>query len=168
MRSKVEIEGITKVKEYLNELSELLINVVEEGASIGFLPPISNQDARKYWETVLSPEVVLLVAKTNNQIAGSVQLHLSTKQNGGHRAEIAKLMTHPDFRRMGIGRLLMQEAETVAKQVGRSLIVLDTREGDASNYLYRSLGYIQGGSIPNYARSASGELDATIIYYKNI
>lgn len=168
MGYKVEIERITEIEEYLDGLSELLMNVVEDGASIGFLPPISKQDAMQYWKNVLSPEVVLLVAKSNNQIAGTVQLHLSMKQNGGHRAEIAKLMAHSEYRRMGIGRLLMEKAEAVAKQAGRSLIVLDTREGDASNNLYRSLGYIQAGYIPNYAKSAGGELDATIIYYKNI
>ncbi len=57
-------------------------------------------------------------------------------------------------RRNGIGQLLMQKAEEKAKQKDRSLLVLDTREGDPSNNLYTSLGYIQAGRIPNYARSA--------------
>jgi ribosomal protein S18 acetylase RimI-like enzyme len=117
---------------------------------------------------VLNPEVILFVAKINNQIVGSVQLHLCTKQNGGHRAEIAKLMTHPNYRRIGIGRLLMQKAEERANQESRSLLILDTREGDPSNHLYTSMGYIQAGRIPNYAKSANGELHATIFYYKNL
>jgi ribosomal protein S18 acetylase RimI-like enzyme len=77
------------------------------------------------------------------------------------------MLAHPGYRRNGIGRLLMQRAEERAKQDGRSLLVLDTREGDPSNHLYTSLGYIRAGRIPNYAKSASGELDATIFYYKN-
>ncbi|PFK43305.1 GNAT family N-acetyltransferase [Bacillus cereus] len=167
MNIDVKMEQVCLIEDHLNELSELLIKVVEDGASIGFLPPIGKVDAENYWETALSPEVILLVATCNNQIAGSVQLQLSTKQNGSHRAEIAKLMTHPDYRRNGIGRLLMQKAEEIAKQKGRSLLVLDTREGDPSNKLYTSLGYIQAGRIPNYAKSANGELAATIFYYKN-
>ncbi|MED1561770.1 GNAT family N-acetyltransferase [Alkalihalobacillus alcalophilus] len=150
----------------MNELSELLIQVVEGDASIGFLPPLPLADATKYWSSVLEPEVVLFVAKINNQIVGSVQLQLCAKQHGRHRAEIAKLMTHPHYRRNGIGRSLMNKAEERAKKERRSLLVLDTREGDPSNQLYTSLGYIQAGRIPNYAKSANGELDATIFYYK--
>jgi ribosomal protein S18 acetylase RimI-like enzyme len=166
--SDVKIEQLISIGEHIDELSELLIQIVEDGASIGFLPPLKHSEAIKYWENALNPEVILFVAKINNQIVGSVQLHLCTKQNGSHRAEIAKLMTHPNYRRNGIGRSLMQKAEERAKQEGRSLLVLDTREGDPSNHLYTSIGYIQAGRIPNYAKSASGELHATIFYYKNL
>jgi ribosomal protein S18 acetylase RimI-like enzyme len=167
MVNDVKIEQLITIGENIEELSELLIRVVEDGASIGFLPPLKLTDAAKYWENVLNPEVILFVARINNLIVGSVQLHLCTKQNGTHRAEIAKLMTHPNYRRNGIGRSLMQKAEERAKQEGRALLVLDTREGDPSNHLYTSLDYIQAGRIPNYALSASGELHATIFYYKS-
>ncbi|ASS75850.1 GNAT family N-acetyltransferase [Tumebacillus algifaecis] len=160
------IEQIHSIQEHLEELSELLIQVVAEGASIGFVPPLQLADASRYWETVLEPSVILFVAFQDDQIAGTIQLHLSTKPNGNHRAEIAKLMTHPKFRRHGIARKLMQQAEERAKQEERTLIVLDTREGDPSNLLYTSLDYIQAGRIPHFARSANGELHPTILYYK--
>ncbi|QGQ99277.1 GNAT family N-acetyltransferase [Paenibacillus psychroresistens] len=168
MNINLKIEQLEAIEEHADELSELLIRVVEDGASIGFLPPLDLTSALRYWNTVLAPEVILLVALINNQLVGSVQLHLSTKQNGGFRAEIAKLMTHPDYRRQGIGRLLMQNAEERAIQERRSLLILDTREGDPSNLLYASMGYIQAGRIPNYAKSANGELHATIFYYKEL
>ena len=60
----------------------------------------------------------------------------------------------------------MQKAEERAKQENRSLIILDTREGDPSNRLYKSLEYQEVGKIPEYAISPSGDLDATVIYYK--
>ncbi|AIW84836.1 GNAT family N-acetyltransferase [Bacillus mycoides] len=167
MRSIV-IEEIKRLDEDLEELSELLKTVVNDEASIGFLPPLEQKEATNYWQTVLAPEVILYVAKINNEVAGSIQLHLVTKPNGIHRAEICKLMTHPNFRRNGIGRLLMQKAEERAKQEKRSLLVLDTREGDPSNRLYKSLDYQEVGKIPEYAISPNGELDATVIYYKMI
>lgn len=167
MVNNVKVEQVEIIEEHVNELSELLIKVVEDDASIGFLPPLQYSDAKKYWMNVLNPEVLLFVAKINNQIVGSVQLQLCTKQNGGHRAEIAKLMTHPNYRRNGIGRSLMKKAEERAKQEGRSLLVLDTREGDPSNLLYSSIGYIQAGKIPYYAKSANGELHSTVLYYKS-
>ena len=168
MNNHVSIERVYSIEEYIEQLSELLILVVEDGASIGFLPPLQLSDATSYLENVLDPDVVLYVAKIGDQIVGSIQLQLCTKQNGSHRAEIAKLMTHNQYRRKGIGRLLMKEAEELAKEEGRSLIVLDTREGDPSNLLYSSMGYIEAGKIPNYAISANGELHATVFYYKEL
>jgi ribosomal protein S18 acetylase RimI-like enzyme len=166
--NNVKIEQLNSIDEHVDELSELLIKVVEDGASIGFLPPLQFLDAEIYWKNVLNSEVLLFVAKINNKIVGSVQLHLCTKQNGCHRAEIAKLMTHPNYRRNGIGRSVMNKAEERAKQERRSLLVLDTREGDPSNLLYSSIGYIQAGKIPYYAKSSNGELHSTVLYYKVI
>ncbi|MDF2815155.1 MAG: GCN5-related N-acetyltransferase, partial [Paenibacillus sp.] len=120
MSSEVKIEQLVSVDDYRDELCELLIKVVEDGASIGFLPPLDLTEASIYWENVINPEVILYVAKVNNEIVGSIQLHLCGKQNGAHRAEIAKLMTHPDFRRRGIATLLMNQAEQRAQQEGRS------------------------------------------------
>jgi hypothetical protein len=60
----------------------------------------------------------------------------------------------------------MKAAEERARAESRSLLVLDTREGDPSNLLYTSLGYIEAGRIPGYARSANGELHTTLYYYK--
>lgn len=167
LAEKVIIEQLFSIN-YADELSELLIKVVEDGASIGFLPPLPLLVAEQYWRNVLKPEVLLFVAKIDRQIVGTVQVHLCTKQNGQHRAEIAKLMTHPKYRRHGVGRLLMKKAEEQAIKEGRTLLLLDTREGDPSNLLYSSLGYIQAGKIPDYAKSANGELHSTVIYYKPI
>lgn len=168
MNNIVSIEQLLSIEESMNELSELLVQVVEDGASIGFLPPLDTLASIQYWQKVLGPDVILYVAKINDIIVGSVQLHLVTKPNGDHRAEIAKLMTHPKYRRNGIARLLMQKAEERAKEENRSLLVLDTREGDPSNLLYTSMGYIQAGRIPSYAISANGKMHATIFYYKII
>jgi ribosomal protein S18 acetylase RimI-like enzyme len=150
----------------LDSLSRLLVDVVADGASIGFLPPLSEQEARSYWSEVLAPDVRMWVARLQGEIVGSIQLHLAMKQNGSHRAEIAKLMVHTGARRRGIAQKLMALAEDKAHCEGRSLLVLDTREGDPSNSLYSSLGYIEAGRIPEYARSADGKLDTSVFYYK--
>ncbi|MNZ60994.1 Acetyltransferase [compost metagenome] len=167
MAVELEIKQLQAIGEHAEELAELLIRVVEDGASIGFLPPLPLAEALAYWESVCGPEVILFIAKIDGHIVGSVQLHICSKLNGIHRVELAKLMTHPDYRRRGIGRLLMQHAEDRARREGKTLIVLDTREGDPSNLLYTSMGYSQAGRIPGYALSADGSFDATIIYYKS-
>lgn len=164
----LKIEEIKSIESHIVPLSELLVKVVDDGASIGFLPPMKLSDARQYWQTVLNPDVILFIAKINNEIVGTIQVHLSTKQNGLHRAEIAKLMTGPNARRKGVARALMKAAEERAVSEGRTLLILDTREGDPSNHLYQSIGFIPAGRIPNFALSEKGELDTTVIYYKNL
>lgn len=168
LKKGFEIIELTSVTEYIDQLSRLLKEVVDVGASIGFLPPLEEAVAIDYWNSVLNRDVRLFIAIQNGQIAGSIQVHLCTKQNGTHRAEIAKLMTHPAFRRMGIARQLMEVAEEVAIQEERTLLVLDTRKGDPSNHLYQSLGYIRAGEIPFFAKSANGSFDTTVLYYKQI
>ncbi|MBO2945610.1 GNAT family N-acetyltransferase [Paenibacillus sp. F411] len=152
----------------LQSLSELLAAVVEDGASVGFMPPLSLASAESYWRKVPGEDVLLWVAMDQEVVCGTVQLHLSMKENGLHRAEVAKLMVHPDHRQKGIGRALMKAAEAGAVREGRSLLVLDTRQGDPSNLLYRSEGYIEAGTIPRFALSSHGSLDATVFYYKEI
>jgi ribosomal protein S18 acetylase RimI-like enzyme len=96
-----------------------------------------------------------------------VQLSTDTPPNQLHRAEVTKLLIHPDFRRRGIARALMEELEGLAERLGRSLITLDTRTGDSAEPLYASMGYVTAGVIPGYCRDAFVDrLDATTIMYK--
>ena len=60
----------------------------------------------------------------------------------------------------------MTALEEEARTTGKTLLVLDTREGDPSNALYRTLGYHEAGRIPGWARDASGTLSATVFWYK--
>ena len=154
----------------LSELVTLLQDAVASGASIGFLPPLSEEEAREYWTSVLEDMTqkkrVLLIARHCAQVVGAVQLELATKANAQHRAEVQKLFVLQHERRRGIGRLLMEAIEPIARERGRTLLVLDTRLGDHAERLYRKLGYVEVGIIPSYAQNATGTLDATIIFYK--
>ncbi len=152
----------------LDQLCDILIALVDGGASIGFLPPLDRTEAAAYWRSVPKAGTRLLVDSHDGRLAGTVQLHLEPRANGRHRAEIAKLLVHPTAQRRGIGRALMVAAEQLAREASRTLLVLDTREGDVSNALYRSLGFIEAGRIPHYAQSGTGTLDTTVIFYKEV
>src|SRR5258707_14365790 len=156
----------------LPQLIHLLEDTVASGASVGFLPPLNAEDAQHYWRTVFQEVAqgtcVLLVARDAGRVVGSVQLALATKPNPRHRAEVQKLFVLSSQRRRGIGRALMQVVEQVARSGERTLLVLDTRQGDSAEQLYRTLGYCEAGVIPAYARSANGTLDSTVIFYKTL
>ncbi|NMO97968.1 GNAT family N-acetyltransferase [Paenibacillus lemnae] len=167
MNSHLQCIEIKSMDEALvQELSDLLIAVVDDGASIGFLAPLHMAKAQNYWREVLGEGVLLWVVRDKERVCGTIQLHLCLKENGLHRAEVAKLMVHPGMRQKGIGRALMKTVESRALMEGRTLLVLDTRHGDPSNILYRSEGYVEAGMIPRYAKSSSGDLDATLYFYK--
>ncbi|MFN8493265.1 MAG: GNAT family N-acetyltransferase [Caldilineaceae bacterium] len=155
-----------------NQLIELLQNVVDDGASIGFIAPLSREEAHAYWTKIIGDldggNRLLFVATENDQILGSVQLALEPRKNGEHRAEVQKLMVHTQARNRGLGRRLMQAVEDAARAANRSLIVLDTRRGDVADQLYQKIGYIQAGIIPRYALSSSGTFDDTVFYYRFI
>ncbi len=151
-------------------LVALLQDTVASGASVGFLPPLSEEEARDYWqaafESVADGSRVLLVASDADEIVGSVQLELAMRPNGLHRAEVQKLFVHQSQRRRGIGQALMHAVEQAARERGRSLLVLDTRQSDNAERLYRRLAYQEVGIIPAYALSATGTLDGTVYFYK--
>ena len=152
----------------IEQLAEILVRVVADGASVGYLPPLPQEEAVAYWRGALKPEVRLLVAERAGRIVGTAQLELATRVNGRHRAEVNKVLVHPDARRQGIGRRLMEAIDDLARREGRTLLHLDTREGDPANALYRRMGYVEAGRIPGWARSANGAFEATVFYYKEL
>ena len=149
----------------------LLQDVVDGGASVGFLPPLSAEEASAYWDSVAAAleaggRRLWIARATDGRILGTVQLDLASQANGRHRAEASKLMVVSSARRQGIGSLLMEAAEAEARGLGRTTLVLDTRQGDPSEALYRGMGWQPAGTIPRYARSADGTLHTTAFYYK--
>ena len=153
-------------------LAELLCDAVADGASVGYLHPLSAADAGAYWDGVLADLAacrrLLFVARAAGRVAGSIQVSLPQQPNATHRAGVEKLLVHTAARRRGLGTALMLAAEEAALGLGRPLLVLDTRAGDPAGRLYEKLGYVRAGVIPGYARSSSGRLHGTAIYYRDL
>ena len=160
------------VAAHLRELGALLHACVHAGASIGFVVPFAPAEAEAFWRGRVLPAVeaggrALWVARTGGRIVGTVQLGHDTMPNQAHRAEVSKLLVHPLFRRRGIARALMAALERRARQLGRSLLTLDTRTGDSAEPLYASLGYRTAGVIPGYCRHPfEDRLEPTTVMYK--
>ncbi|QBE65018.1 GNAT family N-acetyltransferase [Pseudoduganella lutea] len=159
------------VRAVAGELAEVLHACVGNGASVGFLPPFTQADARRFWQDVAAQvdagARTLFVARNEEGIVrGTVQLALATPANGAHRAEVNKMLVHPGCRRLGIGRMLLQAAEARARALGRTLLVLDTWVGSGAQHLYAGLGYRTAGDIAHYAILEGSTLGATRVMYK--
>jgi GNAT superfamily N-acetyltransferase len=158
----------------LDLLANVLHAVVHGGAGVSFIVPFSRDDARAFWAEAVLPGVRarrrrMLVARLDGRIVGTVQLDPAWAPNQPHRAEVLKLLVHPDARRRGIARLLMLALEDLARAGGWSLLTLDTWTGQAGEQLYRSLGYVTVGTIPRFARgSTTPALEAATIMYKEL
>lgn len=154
----------------LPQLVALLRDVVDGGASVGFLPPLSVDMAEDYWlsaaQEVEAGERLLLVIYDDGELAGTAQLALALKPNALHRAEVQKLLVHTGWRGRGLARLLMEALEQAAREHGRTLLFLDTERGSVAEKLYPRYGYTQAGIIPQYARRADGSYCDTVLFYR--
>jgi ribosomal protein S18 acetylase RimI-like enzyme len=173
-QTEISILPADRFADHLGELAALLQACVAAGASISFVQPFGIDDSEAFWRRKVQPGLaegsrILFVARQGGRLAGSVQLSLDTPPNQPHRAEVNKLIVHPECRRLGIARQLMLALEDEARARSRSLITLDTRTGDKAEPLYTALGYQTAGIIPAYSRDvASDRLDATTIMYKQL
>jgi GNAT superfamily N-acetyltransferase len=154
------------------ELADVLVDCVEGDASVSFMYPLSRERAQAFWrgvaEGVAAGERALLVAEDAQGICGTVQLVLAQPENQPHRADLAKMLVHRRVRRQGLGEALMRAAESMARDCGKTLLVLDTVTGDSGERLYQRLGWQRVGVIPGYALLPRGGLVGTTVFYREL
>ncbi len=153
-------------------LADVLVDCVEGDASVSFMHPLTRCRAEAFWCNVASDVAAgrkaLLVAEDAQGICGTVQLVLAQPENQPHRADVAKMLVHRRARRQGLGAALMRAAESVARECGKSLLVLDTVSDSQAARLYERLGWQRVGEIPGYALLPRGGFCPTTIYYRQL
>ncbi|QNP69052.1 GNAT family N-acetyltransferase [Streptomyces roseirectus] len=153
----------------LDGLADLLVEVVDAGASVGFLAPLDHADALAWWkERAADPRLTVWVAHEGPRVVGTVSLAFPDKPNSRHRAELVKLMVARDARGRGLGRRLLDAAEEAAVADGVTLLHLDTETDSPAERLYQGAGWTRAGVIPDYAADPGGTLRPTTLYYKRI
>jgi GNAT superfamily N-acetyltransferase len=154
----------------LRGLSDVLIDCVDGGASVSFMAPLTRDKADAFWSDAMAGaargERLLLVAEDANAvIVGTVQVVFAQPENQPHRADIAKMLVRRMSRGRGVGEALLERAESLARQAGKSLLVLDTASADAER-LYARRGWQRCGVIPGFALLPYGGLCDTTVFYK--
>ncbi|HZS56564.1 MAG TPA: GNAT family N-acetyltransferase [Bryobacteraceae bacterium] len=157
---------------HIEELSSVLVDCVEGGASVSFMAGISDKQANDFFGNVAASiqrgERMLLAAFLEGTLAGTVQIVTSMPENQPHRAEIAKLLVTRPARGRGLGTALMRYAEELSRLAGKTLLVLDTATGSDAERLYERLGWTRAGAIPNYSMLPNGQFCGTTIFWKQI
>lgn len=168
----IEPLDLTRLEADLPDLLALLDDAVTDGASVGFVAPFDRTLAAGYWrgqiEQMAHGRRHILVARRGERIVGSVQLSLASQQNGRHRAEVERLLVLRSAQRRGIGNALMLSVESLARSLGRTLLMLNTRSGDPPEFFYDRFGYIRIGIVPKFAQNPDGTWNTTTLFYKHL
>lgn len=169
---EIRVLDLDGYRRAIPDLVELTLDAVAAGASINFLAGATAADVAAWWEaripSVASGLTSPFVARHHGRLVGCTLLIRSENQNSPHRAEIAKVVVHHSARRKGIGRALMLAAEAHARADGRWMLVLDTVAGSAADALYRSLGWHETGTVPDYALNTAGQPEAATFFWKDL
>jgi len=164
----------TDIAKHVDDLCRVLVDSVAGGAAISSMTPVSKADAERFWLQDVTSAVEdgsrrCFGAFVDQRLVGTVQLVLRMPPNQPHRAEISKMIVHPDGRRFGLGTALMNTALRVAKKAGKTLVTLDTRTGDVAEPLYRGVGFKEAGVIPDFAYDPDGAAKhATTYMYRHL
>lgn len=157
----------------IEELSDVLIDCVEGGASVSFMWPMTRAKAHAFWHAAAASaargeRIVLAAEDVGGTIVGTVQVVWAQPENQPHRGDLAKMLVHRRARRQGIGAALLTAAEQSARDAGRTLLVLDTVTGADAERLYARFGWQRCGEIPNYALWPDGRPCATTVFFKSL
>ncbi len=166
------IKRLSRVTEdQIRELADLLIDCVEGGASVSFMSPLGLEKASAFWrhaaDAVVKGERALIVAEGPRGIIGTAQLILDVPENQPHRADLSKMLVHRRARRRGVGAAVLRAAEEIAIELGKTILVLDTANGDAER-LYIRHGWVRVGVVPDYALLPGGGFCDTTFYYRRL
>jgi GNAT superfamily N-acetyltransferase len=154
----------------IDELADVLVDCIEGGAAVGFMQP-SHEEAVAFFRGVIGAVarggIVLLAAKDDGRIVGTVQLGVDLPPTQPHRADVKKLLVHRSVRRRGVAAALMAKLEEEARVRGRRLLVLDSATGPAER-LYTRLGWTRVGIIPGYALRPDGTPCDIVYFWKRV
>ena len=153
-------------------LGAVLKACVDGGASVSFMAPMPIEAARAFYDEIAQDVArgasILIVARLDGEIVGTVQARPAPQPNQPHRFDIAKMLVHPPARGRGGGAAMLARAEAEALARGRWLGILDTVT-DAEGYrLYTRCGWTLVGAVPDYALWPHGGLCPTSFFYKRL
>ena len=101
-----------------------------------------------------------LLAEVEGRIVGYVLFWFLPEE-----VDIHNIAVHPDFRRHGVGRLLLEQVVAAARHQDRVRVTLDVRFSNVpAQNLYRSFGFVTRGVRKGYY-SDNGE-DALVMAFE--
>ena len=160
--------AMPEAREAASALADVLFDCVAGGASVSFMADLTREQATAFWREAAEADDgrAILVAEDADGVFGVVQVIPAWPPNQPHRADISKMLVHRRARRQGAAEALLAAAEDAAREMNRTVLVLDTVTGGAAERLYEKRGWTRVGVIPDFALMPDGALCATTVFYK--
>ena len=112
--------------------------------------------------------VLPLLAVQDSIIVADATLHRDTGGRSRHVGKI-RLTIDPDFRALGLARLLLQEFIDLSKALGVAVLegeILDVQEAEAS--LFEEMGFQCVATLPQHAIDLSGRVHDVHVYAQTV
>jgi len=168
----IKVELLSSINNIdLADLCNITEQAIKAGGGFGWLKVPQRNILNKYWSGVmLIQNRKLIVGRLNGAIAGALQLMFQPSNNEAQKniCNIASHFVAPWARGHGLAKTMIDKAETVAIENGVNCVQLDVRETqDAAIQLFKSKGYKQWGTNPNYAH-VDGKNIKGFYYFKKL
>jgi ribosomal protein S18 acetylase RimI-like enzyme len=121
----------------------------ELAETVGDTPPMEEAVRVRLEELLDEPRARVFVAETEAGIVGGVSFWIKPDlAHGDTVVEVPMLVVAEDYRRAGVGKVLMEEVRNVASDNGASQIELvATRANVTAREFYRSLGFVEADVV---------------------
>ncbi len=121
----------------------------ELAETVGDEPPMEEAVRTRLEELLDEPRAGVFVAEAEAGIVGGVSFWIKPDlAHGDTVVEVPMLVVAEDYRRAGVGKVLMEEVRNVASDNGASQIELvATRANVTAREFYRSLGFVEADVV---------------------
>ncbi len=150
-------------KKYAREAASVWNEVVEGGIAF---PQENVMDEREADEFFSSQSYTALAIDENGEVTGLYILHPNNVGRCGHICN-ASYAVRSDMRGKHIGEALVSDCIKKAAEIGFGILQFNAvvATNKAALSLYKKLGFVQLGTIPNGFRLKSGEYEDIIPHY---
>jgi len=151
------------------QVHRVLHAVVAAGGAVGYLtpPPLSETSSwlSEALAAVRADSAVLAVAMVDGRVEAMGMWQRANRPVFEHTADVKKVMAHPAARGRGLGRLVMSGLITRAREAGLETLTLGVRGNNHGTIdLYRSLGFVEWGRLPNVVEVGADRYDDVRMY----
>jgi len=167
--SRYRVHRLRQVK---RQIDPVLLSLAHEGGNMQdrvVIRIVQDTDAESLWENIYSRntphevkdriarylraytagQAVPLVAEVDGHVIGTTYMTFNEHPMRAHLCSLFDVVVNPAFQRMGIARRLVDECKTRAAGHGKSLITVAARGGTIPETVYRKLGFLEYGRLPN-------------------
>lgn len=171
-----------KLREINPQIDPILLDVAQGGENMQervIIRVVKEEDAEELWENIYSKntvnevkdriasylqaytggQAVPLVAEVDEHVIGTTYMTFNNHPSRDHTCTLFDVVVNPSFQRMGIARRLIEECKTRAVEKGKCMMCVSARGGTTAETVYRKLGFIEYGRLPNGLIEPWGERD---------